>query len=377
MKRILHIIIPILLASAIQAADLSVTQIDSIADVRTAAISAYRKQEMQLACNLYKQSIAMGDSSIIPFYNLACCYGRMGKADSCKAALKQALERGYPDYMELGTDPDLQLFQTDPETFKMLWQKAFANSYGKVLTKNYNDLLMRTIINQDTARLPFLLSFEHRKRDQLDALARTLQTADTLLKFSSISEPKVLTEKGRLEKRSLNYTNNHFVTSDEFVYELTVPYFDADFAQLIAHNRLHIRQHTIDHLYTYLDTLFIEHNQLQVQGNTPSLPELTDSVMMLILQSHREKIDDYQEKVSREWKLCKYVMQMLRKSTPISENEFRKLQPAEGDICFIRINSLPVRKQFKGLKMAFYKGSPVAVVVIDDQYFFVKGKFKL
>lgn len=373
----MHIIISLLLATTIQAADLSIAQIDSIADVRTAAITAYRKQEMQLACNLYKQSIAMGDSSIIPFYNLACCYGRMGKADSCKAALKQALERGYPDYMELGTDPDLQLLQTDREEFQMLWQKAFANSYGKVLAKNYDNLLKQTIINQDTSRLPFLLSFEHRKRDQLDALAKILQATDTLLKFSGISEPKALTEKGRLEKRSLNYTNNHFVTSDEFVYELTVPYFDADFAQLIANNSLHIRQHTIDHLYTYLDTLFLERNQLQVQGTTPPLPQLTDSVMLLILQSHREKINDYQEKVSREWKLCKYVMQMLRKSTPISESEFRKLQPAEGDICFIRINSLPVRKQFKGLKVAFYKGSPVAVVVIDDQYYFVKGKFKL
>ena len=372
----MHIIISILLASTIQAADLSIAQIDSIADVRTAAITAYRKQEMQLACNLYKQSIAMGDSSIIPFYNLACCYGRMGKADSCKAALKQALERGYPDYMELGTDPDLQLLQTDREEFQMLWQKAFANSYGKVLAKNYDNLLKQTIISQDTSRLPFLLSFEHRKRDQLDALAKTLQATDTLLKFSGISEPKALTEKGRLEKRSLNYTNNHFVTSDEFVYELTVPFFDADFAQLIANNSLHIRQHTIDHLYTYLDTLFLERNQLQVQGTTPPLPQLTDSVMLLILQSHREKINDYQEKVSREWKLCKYVMQMLRKSTPISESEFRKLQPAEGDICFIRINSLPVRKQFKGLKVAFYKDSPVAVVVIDDQYYFVKGKGK-
>lgn len=373
----MHIIIFLLLATTIQAADLSIAQIDSIADVRTAAITAYRKQEMQLACNLYKQSIAMGDSSIIPFYNLACCYGRMGKADSCKAALKQALERGYPDYMELGTDPDLQLLQTDREEFQMLWQKAFANSYGKVLAKNYDNLLKQTIISQDTSRLPFLLSFEHRKRDQLDALAKTLQATDTLLKFSGISEPKALTEKGRLEKRSLNYTNNHFVTSDEFVYELTVPFFDADFAQLIANNSLHIRQHTIDHLYTYLDTLFLKRNQLQVQGTTPPLTQLTDSVMLLILQSHREKINDYQEKVSREWKLCKYVMQMLRKSTPISESEFRKLQPAEGDICFIRINSLPVRKQFKGLKVAFYKGSPVAVVVIDDQYYFVKGKFKL
>lgn len=372
----MHIIISILLASTIQAADLSIAQIDSIADVRTAAITAYRKQEMQLACNLYKQSIAMGDSSIIPFYNLACCYGRMGKADSCKAALKQALERGYPDYMELGTDPDLQLLQTDREEFQMLWQKAFANSYGKVLAKNYDNLLKQTIISQDTSRLPFLLSFEHRKRDQLDALAKTLQATDTLLKFSGISEPKALTEKGRLEKRSLNYTNNHFVTSDEFVYELTIPFFDADFAQLIANNSLHIRQHTIDHLYTYLDTLFLERNQLQVQGTTPPLPQLTDSVMLLILQSHREKINDYQEKVSRKWKLCKYVMQMLRKSTPISESEFRKLQPAEGDICFIRINSLPVRKQFKGLKVAFYKDSPVAVVVIDDQYYFVKGKGK-
>lgn len=376
MKRFFQTILVSLIAVGAQSADLSIARIDSIADVRTAAIAAYRKKELQLAANLYKQSVAMGDSSIVPFYNLACCYGRMGRADSCHMALKEALERGYPDYMELGTDPDLQLLRTDAEAFNALWQKAFANSYGKVLTQNYDGLLMQTILQKDTARIPFLLTPGHRGRAQLDAAANALQAADTLLRFSNVADAKVLTEKGRLEKRELKYTDNHFVTSEEFVYEFPIPFFDADFAQLLAHNSLHVRQHNVDHLYVYLDSIFLQRNELHIEKNFP-LPALTDSVMVLCLQSKGADISDYQGKVGSGDPLCKKVLKMLNKATPIGEDEFRKLQPASGDICFARINFLPVRKQFKGLKIAFYKGSPVAIVVVDDRYYFVKGKFKL
>lgn len=375
MKRFLQPLILSLLAVGTQAADLSIARIDSIADVRTAAITAYRKKELQLAADLYKQSIAMGDSSIIPFYNLACCYGRMGKADSCKIALKEAVERGYPDYIELGNDPDLQILQKDANGFSELWQKAFANSYGKVLAKNYDDLLKQTIIRKDTARIPFLLSPEHRKQAQLTDAAKTLQSVDTLLRFSNINDPKALTEKGYLGKRELKYVDNHFVTTEEFVYDLTVPFFDAEFSRLIAHNSLHVRQHTVDHLYTYLDSIYLQRNELLVKKTT--LPVLTDSVMVLSLQSDGTEISDFQGKIGRDHKLCQKVVKMLGAATPITEVEFHQLQPKTGDVCFVRINNLPVRKQFKGLKVAFYRGSAVAVVVVDDSYYFVKGKFKL
>ena len=357
------------------AADLSVSRIDSIADVRSAAISAYRKQEPQLAANLYRQSIAMGDSSIVPFYNLACCYGRMGKIDSCRMALQGALDRGYPDYMELGTDADLQPLQQQPYWAEM-WQQAFRNSYGKVMAKQFDAMAKEAMLANDTARLRFLLPFERRTDAQVRALHGALTDAAVLFRFSNISNAAALTETGSLVKRKMDYTDNHFVVSDEFVFELPIPYFDADFAPIIAKDTLHMRMRTFDHLYSYLDTLFMTSSQMAF-ANKVELPVLTDSVMALKLVSKGEQIDDYQEKVALNGKLCQKVLKMVQNAAPITADEFMKLQPASGDICFVRLNSLPVRKQFKGLKLAFYKGANVAVVVCDGRYCLLKGKFSL
>lgn len=378
MKRLFSTFLMTMLACLVWAGNLSISRIDSIADVRSAAISAYRKQEPQIAANLYRQSIAMGDSSIIPFYNLACCYGRIGRLDSCKWALKEAIDRGYPDYMEMGMDPDLKLLQDDRETFTALWQKAFMNSYGKVIAKNFDGLLKQSILHKDTANLRLMLPFDKRNSVFMHELGLTVEKTDSLLKFSEVVDAEKLNALCHLDKRQLRYTDNHFVYHDEYVCELPVPYFDKDLAQLLATNSLHMQMRTVDHLYSYLDSLFLVSKQLPL-AQTVQLPQLTDSVLALALKIPTDDgdIESYEEKVSRNGKFCSSIFKMLEKSTPIEAKEFEKLNLKRECIHFVRINSLPVRKQFKGLKMAFYNNSKVAIVVVDDHYFFVKGKFKL
>lgn len=358
-----------MLSLTVNAADLTTAQMDSIANVRSAAIAAYRQREPQKAANLYRQSIALGDSSIVPFYNLACCYGRLHKLDSCQMALQTALDHGYPDYMELGTDADLLPLQS-LSCWRQLWQKAFNNSFGKIVAKQFDGLALQMMLNADTARLRFLLSPERKTDSQVKEIGKTLVAVDSLLQFSGITTDKQLFEKRHLRRRELTYTSNHFVAHDEFIYALPVPYFDADFAQLIANDTLHLRMRTFDHLYSYLDTVFLEKSVV----NEKVLPALTDSIMLLEIKSKGEQIDDYQGKVSRNAKQCDDVLKKLQTAELISAAEFQRLQPQTGDIYFIRLNNLPVRKQFSGIKVASYKGSRVALVVADGKYYFVKTK---
>lgn len=367
-----------MIAEGVSAASLSASRIDSIIDVRSAAISAYRNQEPQIAASLYRQCIALGDSSIIPFYNLACCYGRMKNLDSCKIALQEAVDRGYPDYMELGTDPDLQILQKDQTAFTALWQKAFSNSYGKVMAKLFDETVKQAILKQDTARLRFTLPFGKRTDGCVGQLSQTLKATAVPLSFAKVDNVEQLTEIGRLEKRRLDYADNHFVFHDEYVFELPIPYFDAELSRLVASNALHMQLHTVDHLYSYLDSLYFVKKELPLAA-TVSLPTLTDSVMALCLKIPAKDtvFDFYEEKIAATDKLCADVFGMLKKSKPITETQFKKLNSDGGDIRFVRLNSLPVRNQFKGLKMVFYNNSNVAIVVIDDRYLFVKGKFKL
>lgn len=359
---------------AAHAASLSTSQMDSIASMRTAAIGAYRKGEPQMAADLYRQSIALGDSSIIPFYNLACCYGRLGNYDSCHWALKEAVDRGYPDFMELGTDPDLTLLQQHKEAFATLWQKAFANSFGKTMAKLFDPAVKEAIVKNDTARLRMLLPPEKRTDAEIAKLTKTLAQADTMFQFGGITTGKQLTDLAQLQHRELTYADNHFVVRDEFVFPLPLPYFDADVAQLLPRNPLHLRMHTVDHLYSYLDSLYLQANLLPAPASTP-LPQLTDSVMVLAIESKGDLIEDYQEKLPKDDKLCRKVLETVGKSTPIGEAEFASLNPKEGDLRFFRISCLPIKKEFKGIKLAYYAGSKVALVVVGEKYYFVKGKF--
>ena len=79
------IFIKLILVAAGLASALGATaiQLDSVAAIRHRAMGAYRHKQLGRAIRLYWQAVAMGDSSITPHYNMACCYCRAKRVDSC------------------------------------------------------------------------------------------------------------------------------------------------------------------------------------------------------------------------------------------------------------------------------------------------------
>jgi hypothetical protein len=78
-----------------------------------------------------------------------------------------------------------------------------------------------------------------------------------------------------------------------------------------------------------------------------------------------DKAYDYQARLSRNE--FRQIDLLLSQSAILSPAEYARMVKT-GNLYFLRLASLPMRKQFKGLKIAFYAGSKAAVVVQDNHY---------
>ena len=78
--------------------------------------------------------------------------------------------------------------------------------------------------------------------------------------FQPHCQRKGTARKAELLTRSLSYENNHFVDREEYFLQLPIPYFDADMARLLTSADLHFRLHTVDDMYSQLDSVWIEEN---------------------------------------------------------------------------------------------------------------------
>ena len=357
------IFIKLILVAAELASALGATaiQLDSVAAIRHRAMGAYRHKQLGRAISLYWQAVAMGDSSITPYYNMACCYCRAKRVDSCHYALQLALDRGYMNYAEMSFDYDLQPLQSQPY-WNSMYQQATRNADGKIPQKMFYDALMQSLTAADSAALLRLSAPTLRTSLAGPSARHLLSRLDTLRIFSHIASAKELREKAELLTRSLSYENNHFVDCEEYFLQFPIPYFDADMARLLTSADLHFRLHTVDDMYSQLDSVWIEENVAPI---SQPITALTDTVMALAVHVKGDKAYDYQARLSRNE--FRQIDLLLSQSAILSPAEYARMVKT-GNLYFLRLASLPMRKQFKGLKIAFYAGSKAAVVVQDNHY---------
>lgn len=88
-------------------------------------------------------------------YNAACCLALQGKVDEALDDLERALARGYSNYPNLETDPDLASLRAH-ERYKLLHARYVPNSkyrYGKTLFRGVR--IPRYLVNdiEDAQRL--------------------------------------------------------------------------------------------------------------------------------------------------------------------------------------------------------------------------------
>src|SRR5574344_232908 len=273
---------------------------------------------------------------------------------------KRKLESDEIDILK-AFDYDLQPLQSQPY-WNSMYQQATRNADGKIPQKMFYDALMQSLAAADSAALLRLSAPTLRTSLAGPSARHLLSRLDTLRIFSHIASAKELREKAELLTRSLSYENNHFVDREEYFLQFPIPYFDADMARLLTSADLHFRLHTVDDMYSQLDSVWIEENVAPI---SQPITALTDTVMALAVHVKGDKAYDYQARLSRNE--FRQIDLLLSQSAILSPAEYARMVKT-GNLYFLRLASLPMRKQFKGLKIAFYAGSKAAVVVQDNHY---------
>lgn len=67
----------------------------------------------------------------IIYYNLACDYSLLKKADSCLRALKKAIKLGYRDFIFMQKDPDLKYIRKDRRYKELMVKYISCSVSGK------------------------------------------------------------------------------------------------------------------------------------------------------------------------------------------------------------------------------------------------------
>jgi phospholipase/carboxylesterase len=105
-------------------------------------------------CYLALLKFNLNDSTTI--YNLACCYGHLGKADLAVKSLVMAVKAGFRDFKLLKSDPDFDGIRNSPEFMKLLSMlPAWEEIRGEVLyvkTSKLQELLVSLPQGFDSTR---------------------------------------------------------------------------------------------------------------------------------------------------------------------------------------------------------------------------------
>ena len=348
--------------------------INTVIDLRSQAINSYRNGDMAEAAALYGKAVAMGDSSMVPLYNLACCYGRMGMTEKCIHALKLATDRGYMDYVEMTGDRDLSLIWNTPQ-WPALCRKAFENADGKVPNHIFHNELLAVMLKNDSLRLKAMLCPALRTAGGADNVEKTLKHLWKSSQHMGITSAEELAKGLKTARKELKYELQHFVKQEHFVLELFPQLFASDFTPMLTRDHLHIYCSTTDDSYAWVDSLKFE-SSLGAGKAAELADSLTDSLYTLGMITRGKDILHVEGLMARSGRLCETVVKTLESGVEISENEFRQIinNADTAEICFVRLNSLPVKPAFKGLKVAWHPGCNAAVVVKDEKYMFMKAQ---
>jgi tetratricopeptide (TPR) repeat protein len=84
----------------------------------------YRKGDYGRSIRLYESIIRSGKAYHQTFYNLACCYARIGDPDHALKALRRAIQKGFRDTRLLEGDLDLAPLRHSPEFARLLALEA-------------------------------------------------------------------------------------------------------------------------------------------------------------------------------------------------------------------------------------------------------------
>lgn len=149
------ILVPILLCAAVASAQPARAELDPSAgdfldfrldSVSAAANAAYQKQNYAEAARLYLEALNYDITNSGDIYNLACCYGLLGKDTLAALYLTRAVRAGFDDLEHAGRDPDFDSVRSSP-VFAAAFESASvraqakAKQAGLALTVNARTLL--------------------------------------------------------------------------------------------------------------------------------------------------------------------------------------------------------------------------------------------
>ena len=369
MKTARYIYLSILLALLPLAAN--AVRLDSVASMRHMAMLSYEGGNYRQAIECYNKVLALGDHSVFPYYNMACCYGRIGNADSAKFYLQKALDHGYMGYIEMTMDNDLRLLQSKP-CWLGLYQQARDNASGKTLKEDFNDNIGTLLIKQDTTALLGLVDPKLRNKNNDSRFASALAYMNKECRFAGIRNSKQLMQYGKLVHKEVKYTDGKYVCNQIYDFVFPINVSDRDFAMILAETTVHLHTKTIDDTYSYLDSIsFTDPHKNIDLGKI--FATLTDSVMVLTLTTDKSQANHYEEKRAKSD--FDIVDQVLQKAEVI-DNSIIPSSLSDTALCFVRLANLPLVKgePFKGIKIAFANESDEAIVVYGNEYCYMKSE---
>ncbi|MCB1219994.1 MAG: hypothetical protein H7A35_01315 [Planctomycetales bacterium] len=85
------------------------------ADYGRLAGQAYSSGDFERAAAFYILALKQGSGDNTTQYNLACCYGLLGKAELAARYLQLSVDNGFSDVHGLQNDPDFTLVRDDPQ----------------------------------------------------------------------------------------------------------------------------------------------------------------------------------------------------------------------------------------------------------------------
>lgn len=344
-------------------------RLDSVYRVRREAMSAYNEKKLDSAIVLYHRVIAMGDSSVFPYYNLACCYGLQQNVDSSRWAMQVALDKGYMNYVEMTVDYDLQVLKSQP-FWQQMCQQAFQNSLGKIPKMVFRDHIGDLLLSQDSQNLLNYMELPFRTSLQLACLDSVLKILHKSVEFLDIKNKVQLMSHSQLGNRKMTYENNRYVCRERYDFHFPISVVDADVANLLMETSVHLYTRTIDDAYMYLDSITADDWEKNIEANK-IFEQLTDTVVLLALKTEGQKAFHYEEKVSKM--VGNELNEALMRGRVVASSEFSKPQTHDSSLYYIRLTSLPVVKSpYKGVKFLFYADSPVGCLVFNDYYCFIR-----
>jgi predicted esterase len=86
----------------------------------TVADSAYRAGDYELSASYYLEGLRAQPWNSGSIYNLACCYGLLGRGDLAAVYLRRAWTAGFNDIGHIMWDPDFDSVREDPDFFPLI-----------------------------------------------------------------------------------------------------------------------------------------------------------------------------------------------------------------------------------------------------------------